>query len=433
MKPAIVRISSDELGDRDGTAFFVSDEIAVTAFHLVGNSETGKLLVDEVSLNIPGGGTSPRTFVLDYDQGLDVAILRTSQPIESVASLGIWDRVSVGDDFRVTGFAQVQQLQFATLTGHVSSTSQQLDDGSPVIELVAVQLLGRGIDPHGLSGAPVMVHNRAIGVVRRGVESEDGNYNQDGTGRIIGGTFCATPMLAIIDRWRGWFSSLVQHTSGPENKEQLEQVVAVVSPKKRDRPLPAALESGYTNLWDAERISEPESHASLLRSASTSFQEVIDAPLESYLKAIAYAGRARASEMNGEIDLSRTYKLHAFEEEPRTARLLLHDFFSKELFPQCSQTERRYSIERKEIEGKNYRARQLAKLGAIGAAWAGAAILTRKPPPSAPFGVQASKVLQDKPDNARARDLAELDMNVQNWMDQESRDLAVRLLANAPE
>ena len=182
----VARLFTDQAGENQaGTAFFVTDSLALTAFHCVGDRHSGRLTDPRVYLRL-GGSRDLHPADVDREMSdavLDVAALRTASVPSDVDPLRLSDDVGDGDDnrCRAIGFpeglfpAQPGQttLVVPRVPGHLVEPKAELDVGAPDgTSAPAIQWVydGSPMSLLGLSGAPLVVGQgegeRVVGIVR---------------------------------------------------------------------------------------------------------------------------------------------------------------------------------------------------------------------------------------------------------------------------
>lgn len=167
----ILVMRGDDIVSR-GTAFGCGDYF-VTAFHVVGSTETGQWHHDlccDVAYHL--GGKAPQALepVLK-DSVADVALLRLKSPptapsARSVETCNLLTELQQFDKWSTIGFPRKgfplkTQDDGVTLHGEISS------DGSTwAADRIQVQATqGTDVDWGGISGAPIIVNNRIAGVI----------------------------------------------------------------------------------------------------------------------------------------------------------------------------------------------------------------------------------------------------------------------------
>jgi TPR repeat protein len=168
---------------RDGTAFAISADKALTAFHCIadGAAPLGETVdrsralraVDGVELvfkptSIPIPDERVTAKVVDGDSVRDWAVLELDRTISAQWRL-IPIRASelIGRPWLVQGYPwRIQEEVTGPLTDEVVATGETMREGSPVVILRA-PMIGHTIDARGMSGGPVLTRNgqEAVGLV----------------------------------------------------------------------------------------------------------------------------------------------------------------------------------------------------------------------------------------------------------------------------
>jgi Trypsin-like peptidase domain len=178
-----------------GTAFLVSNEHALTAFHCVGDRTTGEVDVADFSLRFDQPSVIDVPVTVDkVDTRLDVARLRLQGlPPSGVSPLPLGAGAGALERYRAFGFSLMSTgVSVHTASGTVTVRTHRREDGAPVLGLYS-QEAAAGLLLRGLSGGPVLAGSpeRVIGVIRW---QEPDPADQE---RAYGGTFYATPIGEI--------------------------------------------------------------------------------------------------------------------------------------------------------------------------------------------------------------------------------------------
>jgi tetratricopeptide (TPR) repeat protein len=182
---------------RLGTAFAVSREWALTAFHCIGDLRTGTVRHQEVVLRFAERDVCADPFD-DGDVVADVALLRLrdSLPAE-ISPLALTDLTAAHDAFTAPGFpSAVQGVDGMAASGRVVVPNARLASGARALQLYCEQAAA-DLSLHGLSGAPVLVGDPqlAAGVIRWNPPRTD-----DDT-LAAGATVYACASRTVIERW----------------------------------------------------------------------------------------------------------------------------------------------------------------------------------------------------------------------------------------
>jgi hypothetical protein len=181
-----------------GTAFAVSREYGLTAFHCIGDRHTGKVSRPVVRLSFKGGAE----LEAEYESGdakADFALLRfLGQLPEDLIAVPLAADATPRAPFWSFGYPShvlnVAMLDGVFITGAVTRTGS-LKDGTEVIFLRSYEAsAAEPLRLHGMSGAPVLTGDpeAAVGLIR---------WNPQGTdGLAIGGILCACPMRLVLQK-----------------------------------------------------------------------------------------------------------------------------------------------------------------------------------------------------------------------------------------
>ncbi|MEU6259197.1 serine protease [Streptomyces sp. NPDC047043] len=195
MTLAIGRLSDAASGAPLGTVFAVTDRLAVTAFHCVGDRTVGKITY--------------RRLRCTWEQGVSDATVHSGDPLNDVALLRLKRKLPAGlhpvpvatdapvhAPFHAPGAPHdIQGVSLFAASGQVTWSSKRHEDGANVIQLACSE--ADKLSMHGLSGAPVLLGAppRAVGVIRSN-EPRRGNPEL-----AAGSTLFAAPVSAIIAKW----------------------------------------------------------------------------------------------------------------------------------------------------------------------------------------------------------------------------------------
>jgi hypothetical protein len=201
-RKAIAQVVPVDKDTRRGTAFVITPDLALTAFHCV-----GRRVGSTIDLTFEGS-VHVRASTVDGDEDGDLALLKLShhlpdgfEPVPLVeANVGM-----SGSRFVAEGFGLDRPPGSAphAIDGHIVRTYMTLFDKAPALQLHSPQLAA-GANAHQLSGGPVLVaigqpgqaiSEAAVGVVRWQQEREDA------PGKAVGGDVYATPIARAAARW----------------------------------------------------------------------------------------------------------------------------------------------------------------------------------------------------------------------------------------
>ena len=191
LKDGVVRVVGMDGERKQGTAFWVTNQHLLTAWHVADGSSGLRLenFEDKPVATVVEGARCDRS---------DFALLELEKPVDvSPLRLGTLSagHTNAGKKWRTHGFPGEKPSGVAPI-GKVQTTAGAVGD-SIAIELAADALAaGEGLDPSGLSGAPVVVDGSVVGLLRWIKERSEG---EEKTYRIaVGGLVYACPMTAVL-------------------------------------------------------------------------------------------------------------------------------------------------------------------------------------------------------------------------------------------
>ena len=276
IKRAIAKVIVDGGESVIGTAFFIGEQYAITALHVVADTETTPLVFSKaILLKFLDGHETAATVVSGfYDVTNDWAVLQCVHPPSAppiargtgpstdailrrrgrkrhkVPPIARGTGPSTDDEWKSFGYPEIQP-QGMTIAGKVRDPAAP--DGA--IELWCVEG-GTGARLHGLSGAPCLVNNAAVGILRSTLVEEviDGHkarklYTQ-------AGTVYACSSKAIVDfQIRKGVALLPASWSPPEIVKKDFLVFLSSSEGKYNKKLGAVAKTAQEKL--TRLISEP--------------------------------------------------------------------------------------------------------------------------------------------------------------------------------
>ena len=194
MTPAIGGLL-DASGTKLGTVFAVTGRLALTAFHNVGQKDTGEVRIPRVRCEWAGHVSFAG--VQDGDRRQDVALLRLDKELPLALDPVLLTRhVSEHARFVARGRpVDVPGVSLFTASGEIISLSGERD-GARVMQLACRESAAQ-LSMRGMSGAPVLVGrmDMAAGVVTWNPPRAD----QFELG--AGGAMFAAPSAVVLDRW----------------------------------------------------------------------------------------------------------------------------------------------------------------------------------------------------------------------------------------
>lgn len=193
---AVGRLSDAVSGKELGTAFAVTDTLALTAFHCVGDRATGNIEFSRVRCS--WGRRTSRATVQDVDPRNDIALLRLDTALpRDLEPVRLISEIAEHSPFVAPGApAAVPGVPTYVVSGEVTWTDSRLVDGTSVIQLACHEPTA-DLPLAGLSGAPVLVGEpmRAAGIVRWNPPRDDRPE------LAAGGSVFAASVAAVLERW----------------------------------------------------------------------------------------------------------------------------------------------------------------------------------------------------------------------------------------
>jgi hypothetical protein len=180
-----------------GTAFAVSRELALTAFHVVGDQRQAKVRDGPFRLRFPGGHACGATFT-DGDGQLDFALLALVPPLpEGLRPIPLTDNAQEAEGFISRGFPPVTGVDQLTVAGTIRNLHATIFGGVPAIQLFSHEA-GAHMPLGGMSDAPVLVgtgsKQAVLGLIRWNPT------RPDDPALSAGGTLFACPLSALVER-----------------------------------------------------------------------------------------------------------------------------------------------------------------------------------------------------------------------------------------
>lgn len=165
-------------GRRRGTGFAIDARHLLTAFHVVGKRPTGTVEPGPIAVAFqdaedPAHWRDTTATYVQGDAGLDWALLRCDTDVADLAPIALArPRAGYGDPWRTYGYPGAATDLGKTFDGDITAHE-------PEIQLHCRQSF-QGARVPGLSGAPCLVGDRAIGVIVSASDPDDSGYNRDG-------------------------------------------------------------------------------------------------------------------------------------------------------------------------------------------------------------------------------------------------------------
>jgi len=195
MALAIAKLLAPD-GSHLGTAFAVSEFLALTAFHCIGDRMTGVVNHRKTTLRWRTGPHRSNAEYVGGDTELDYALLEIRpklKPEFDLKPLNIPNRTPTPFDFESMGFpTALREVEFPKVVGEVRSYDTLILNRVPAIQLYCKDAAS-GLSLRGMSGAPVIVGpDMALGLIRWNPEDKDG--------LAMGGMVFATLVLSIFEQ-----------------------------------------------------------------------------------------------------------------------------------------------------------------------------------------------------------------------------------------
>jgi SAM-dependent methyltransferase len=196
MYPAVGGLIDVTSGRPCGTVFAVTNRLALTAYHCIGDRNAGVIRHRRLRCRWTQG-VSDATVVAG-DPLRDIALLRLNRVLPPTLEAF---QLATGETSEHTPYtalgvpAEVQGPPVFAVSGEVTFAHSHLSADTPAIQLFCREAETMGL--YGLSGAPVLAGNprRVIGILR---------WNQpslDHPGRAVGSTVFASPATAALQLW----------------------------------------------------------------------------------------------------------------------------------------------------------------------------------------------------------------------------------------
>ena len=176
-----------------GTGTLVTDSLVLTALHVVADRTTDPVVPynGTITLTFPSHATPASIYGTYVDADGDWALLECDEPPPGVKPAPLAELSTSGGQFQTYGFPDAQPLDGMVQTGTVENYRGTLFDQS-AMQLFSKQAAGgEGAPVKGLSGAPVIVDNAVVGVLRFALMQQ---------GKAVAGTLYACPISTIKTR-----------------------------------------------------------------------------------------------------------------------------------------------------------------------------------------------------------------------------------------
>lgn len=250
-----------------GTAFAISDDLALTAFHVVGDRRTGIIKQSEPQL-VFNDGTVTATVDPRTAPAADAALLHLREPIPSgYVPVALVSEI-FGDRWFSRGFPTNDPTATGvTIDGNVVDPDQrQPQSGASVIALYCQQAAaGSPQQLIGFSGAPVIMASQsgAVGLIRWNPT------NPNMPGFAAGGTVYACPVRSICARWPELRDFVGAVKSAPDDAKESGHLERLISQQERNLRITEMQASKYAPaelpLHLANQIEDIKNELSSLR------------------------------------------------------------------------------------------------------------------------------------------------------------------------
>jgi hypothetical protein len=258
MGQAVAKVLSPA-GAFRGTAFAISRDLALTAFHCIGDRVSGKISLPKVSLKFLDGTTRTASFH-SGDHRLDFALLKLKSSLpNALEPIPIATEVEPGESFRCMGFpVAVRGPKYVTIGGKVRDPAGSLFEGVPAIQLYSEEAAASAaLELPGMSGAPVLVGRNpevVVGIIRWNPQ------RPDGTAQAQGGMVFACPIKNVLEELPALEVHAVRrvHHEAPWNIDKTitrlpESFLSLLSEAALTRPV---LKPQFSDLFEIIRNSK---------------------------------------------------------------------------------------------------------------------------------------------------------------------------------
>lgn len=251
---------------RGGTAFAVSDGLALTAFHVIGDRASGTVRHSEPELVFSGGSVPARVDDRSDPIG-DVALLHLAGPLPPGSVPVALTSTVHRDRWSSRGFpVGPGGPESLTVDGSVVDPEQhQPESGASVIALYCRQAAaGSPQRLNGFSGAPVLVADPpvAVGLIRWNP------INPDQPGIAVGGTVYACPARSILSRWPE-LGLLDRGPRQPADTAEVAHLRRLIAQQEQNHRITETQSSRYSSgdrpLWLINQLNDIENELKVLR------------------------------------------------------------------------------------------------------------------------------------------------------------------------
>jgi hypothetical protein len=173
-----------------GTAFLVTDSLVLTALHVVADrTDPPRFFEGEIHLEFPKQRVSAVVEKQFCDRLADWVVLRCLEP-PRIAPLPLRHLHASGVAWESFGFPEANSRDGMVVTGTVENHNAKLE-GTLTFQLYSRQAAaGSGMPIKGLSGAPVLVGDAAVGLLRYALLEEN---------KVVAGTVYACPVGFAVE------------------------------------------------------------------------------------------------------------------------------------------------------------------------------------------------------------------------------------------
>ncbi|MGC5661672.1 TIR domain-containing protein [Micromonospora sp. WMMD723] len=177
-----------------GSTFAISDSIALTAFHCIGDRDSGTVKNQRVGIWFHDRFLYAN--VVDRLPGIDVAVLEIEEDLpDTLTPVSVASATPVPSKFTTIGWPASRPFSshYLAISGEIVNAACKIFDDAPALQLYCVQ--AQTLSLHGYSGAPVLVGGNelaATGLIRWNPQQPEA------PDLAIGGTVYATPISAIL-------------------------------------------------------------------------------------------------------------------------------------------------------------------------------------------------------------------------------------------
>lgn len=190
-----------------GSAFAVSQQHAIGAFHCVGQRGSDSLVHSR--LELARGQERWPARVIEVDPQLDAALIEIDNRLDpGLSPFPIAGFTARNSPFYVVGWPLNRPWPEdpATLSGKIVDLDCSIENGVPAMQLYSDQVAA-GTKLDGFSGAPIVVEtpdgDAAVGLVRCSISPADAAQGADG------GTVFGSPMSRLVERWGNFLRACV--------------------------------------------------------------------------------------------------------------------------------------------------------------------------------------------------------------------------------